>query len=68
MAKAKAKTFEEQLSRLEETVQRLEREELSLDEMLKLYSEGVELSRVLQSRLDEAASALEQNQPPKEDN
>lgn len=58
MAK-KGKTFEEQLGRLEETVQRLEQEELSLDEMLKLYAEGVELARSCRERLDEASARLQ---------
>ena len=55
----KGKTFEEQLGRLEETVQRLEQEELSLDEMLKLYAEGVELARSCRERLDEASARLQ---------
>ena len=58
MAK-KGKTFEEQLGRLEETVQRLEQDELSLDEMLKLYAEGVELARSCRERLDEASARLQ---------
>ena len=55
----KGKTFEEQMGRLEETVQRLEQEELSLDEMLKLYAEGVELARSCRERLDEASVKLQ---------
>ena len=60
MARSKTRTFEEQLGRLEETVQRLEQEELSLDEMLRLYAEGVELARSCRERLDAAAGLLEQ--------
>lgn len=63
MAK-KGKTFEEQLSRLEETVQRLEQEELSLDEMLRLYAEGVELARSCRERLDEASARLQPEAAP----
>lgn len=58
MARSKPKSFEEQLSRLEETVRRLEQEELSLDELLRLYAEGVELARSCRQQLDEAASRL----------
>ena len=58
MARTKAKTFEEQLGALEATVQRLEQEDLSLDEMLKLYAEGVELARSCRERLDAAAAQL----------
>ena len=63
----KGKTFEEQLGRLEETVQRLEQEELSLDEMLKLYAEGVELARSCRERLDEASARLQPEAGEKED-
>lgn len=67
MARSKAKTFEEQLGRLEETVRRLEQEELSLDEMLKLYAEGVELVRSCRERLDQAAAALAPTEPKEEE-
>ncbi|MBQ6606172.1 MAG: exodeoxyribonuclease VII small subunit [Firmicutes bacterium] len=63
----KGKTFEEQLGRLEETVQRLEQDELSLDEMLKLYAEGVELARSCRERLDEASARLQPEAGEKED-
>lgn len=43
MAK-KTKTFEEALSRLEEIVTLMEKGELSLDDTVKLYKEGVELA------------------------
>ena len=66
MAKSKAKTFEEQLGRLEETVRRLEQEDLSLDEMLRLYAEGVELVRSCRERLDEAAARLTPASEPAE--
>ncbi|MBQ3286989.1 MAG: exodeoxyribonuclease VII small subunit [Firmicutes bacterium] len=62
----KGKTFEEQLGRLEETVQRLEQDELSLDEMLKLYAEGVELARSCRERLDEATARLQPETGEKE--
>ena len=67
MARSKGKTFEEQLGRLEETVRRLEQEELSLDEMLKLYAEGVELVRSCRERLDQAAAALAPAEPQEEE-
>ncbi|MBR5430010.1 MAG: exodeoxyribonuclease VII small subunit [Firmicutes bacterium] len=60
MARSKPKTFEEQLARLEETVQRLEQEELSLEEMLRLYTEGVGLVQSCRERLDDAAGRLAQ--------
>ncbi|MHC4788488.1 MAG: exodeoxyribonuclease VII small subunit [Planctomycetota bacterium] len=47
-------TFEENLQRLEEIVQRLEEGNLPLDESLRLYEEGVEAFRRCQKLLSEA--------------
>lgn len=46
--------FEKKLGRLEEIVQKMERGELALDESLKLFEEGVKLSRECHQRLTEA--------------
>ncbi|MBE6124355.1 MAG: exodeoxyribonuclease VII small subunit [Erysipelotrichaceae bacterium] len=43
--------FEKSLSRLEEIVSILEKGEVSLDESLSLYEEGVSLSVALQNKL-----------------
>lgn len=45
--------FEEALGRLEEIINHLENKELSLDESLKLFQEGIELYRYCNQRLDE---------------
>ena len=50
MAK-KTKSFEEALSRLEEIVDAMEEGELSLDETVKLYKEGVEMASVCSEKL-----------------
>jgi exodeoxyribonuclease VII small subunit len=55
----KKNNFENALKRLEEIVQRLEGGELSLDESLKLFEEGIELSRVCTKKLSEAESKVE---------
>jgi exodeoxyribonuclease VII small subunit len=55
-----APAFEAALKKLEEIVQRLERGELPLEESLKLYEEGIQLSRVCHARLDEAEGRIEQ--------
>ena len=47
-------SFEESLARLEEILQALESGEGSLDGMLKLYGEGVELIRACNERLEAA--------------
>lgn len=51
--------FESALSRLEQIVQRLERGELSLEESLVLYEEGIRLSRLCHTKLEEAEGKIE---------
>lgn len=46
--------FEKKLSRLEEIVQKMERGDLALDESLKLFEEGVKLSRECHGQLTKA--------------
>jgi exodeoxyribonuclease VII small subunit len=51
--------FERSLARLEEVVRKLESPQLSLDESMKLFEEGVELSRECQKQLEEAEGKVE---------
>lgn len=51
--------FERSLARLEEIVRRLESPQLSLDEAMKLFEEGVSLSRECQKQLEEAEGRVE---------
>lgn len=51
--------FEKSLVRLEEVVRRLESPQLSLDEAMKLFQEGVELSHECQKQLEEAEGRVE---------
>lgn len=51
--------FEDTLKKLEKIVQDLERGELTLDEALKKYQEGVELSRICSQRLDQAKKRVD---------
>jgi exodeoxyribonuclease VII small subunit len=46
--------FEKSLQRLEAIVEKLEEGSVTLDEVLKLYEEGILLSRKCMDRLDEA--------------
>ena len=46
--------FEENMARLEEVLAELESPERSLDELLKLYTEGVELIRSCNEQLEKA--------------
>ena len=57
MAK-KTKSFEEALSRLEEIVDAMEEGELSLDETVKLYKEGVEMASVCSEKLSGARQQI----------
>lgn len=45
--------FEQALKRLEKIVEELEKGELSLDESLKRYEEGIKLSRFCNNKLEE---------------
>src|SRR6202790_5181457 len=51
--------FEKSLARLEEVVRRLESPQLALDEAMKLFEEGVQLSRECQKQLEEAEGRVE---------
>lgn len=55
MAKAKKEPgFEDSLQRLEEIVERLEDDDLELEQSLALFEEGVKLAAACNQRLDEA--------------
>lgn len=51
--------FEKSLARLEEVVKGLENTDLSLDEAMRLFEEGVKLSRECQKQLEEAEGRVE---------
>lgn len=55
----KAKTFESSLGDLEKIVRKLEDGDLSLEESLKLFEDGVKLSRECQERLNQAERRIE---------
>ena len=55
----KAPDFEEALAELENLVERLERGDLPLDEALKTFERGVELTRHCQSSLKAAQQKVE---------
>lgn len=46
-----SKSFEENLERLKELVRKLQSGELSLDESLSVFEEGIKLSKVLENKL-----------------
>jgi exodeoxyribonuclease VII small subunit len=53
-------SFEDGIKRLSDIVQILERGDLPLEESLKLFEEGVGLSRASQERLDSAQRRVEE--------
>lgn len=55
----KQPSFEQGLGRLEGIVQRLEDGELSLEESLKLFEEGVQLSQSCRKQLQDAEAKVE---------
>ena len=52
--KANEPTFEEALEKLESTVRQLEGDQISLEDSLALFEEGVRLSRQCSEQLDQA--------------
>lgn len=50
--------FEKKLSRLEEIVLKMEKGELALEESLKLFEEGVKLSRECHAQLTQAEAQV----------
>ncbi len=57
--KVKEISFEDSLKKLEEIVEELEKGELSLDEALKLYEEGMEFSDKCMEKLNESKQKVE---------
>jgi exodeoxyribonuclease VII small subunit len=52
-------SFEEQLTALETVVERLERGELTLDESVRLFEEGVKLSDACKKELEAAEGRIQ---------
>jgi exodeoxyribonuclease VII small subunit len=55
----KTPSFETNLARLDTIVRQLEQPDLPLEQALKLYEEGTQLSEVCQRQLDEAEGRVE---------
>ena len=59
MADTSIKDFEAAIAELESIVKKLEEGDLPLEQSLRLYERGVELSRFCHSRLEEAERRIE---------
>ncbi len=58
--KEKEILFEDYLKKLEKIVQQLEEGELTLDESVKLYEEGMSISKICLEKLNKAKQKIEQ--------
>lgn len=58
MPKKDESNFEELMEKLEEITNKLEKEQLSLDESVKLFEEGVHISKECNSKLEDAEKRI----------
>jgi exodeoxyribonuclease VII small subunit len=58
-ARPRSNDFEKAFQNLEKIVQRLETEDMPLDESLQLFEEGIKLSRFCHQRLEEVEKKIE---------
>ncbi|MEK6374579.1 MAG: exodeoxyribonuclease VII small subunit [Acidobacteriota bacterium] len=59
MTSSRTNDFEQSFQKLEKIVQRLESEELPIDESLELFEEGIRLSRFCNQKLEEVEKKIE---------
>lgn len=58
MSKKEEPNFEELIEKLEEITNKLEKEQLSLDESVKLFEEGMKISKDCNSKLEDAEKRI----------
>lgn len=58
MSKKEENNFEELMEKLEEITNRLEKEQLSLDESVKLFEEGMQISKQCNLKLEDAEKRI----------
>lgn len=72
MSKKEEENFEELMTKLEEITNKLEKEQLSLDDSMKLFEEGIEISKKCNFKLEDAEKRItiliNQNDDIKEEN
>ncbi len=57
---SQTKTFENNLSKLSEIIEKMEQQDVGLEESLKLYEQGIQLTRKCQKIIDDAEKKIEQ--------
>ncbi len=68
MPKTERQSFEEALRRLESIVEKLENPDVTLEESIQLYEEGMKLSRYCSQTLEDAVLRIEKiNTGPESD-
>lgn len=67
MAKEKELSFEQQMQKLNEIVEKLEKGDVELDESISLYEEGLNLSKSLKKQLDSFEEKINELSENKED-
>lgn len=60
MSQKERPSFEEALKRLEEIVEELNDEDITLEKSVELYEKGLELSKICTETLDQASLKIEQ--------
>jgi len=60
MAKEERLSFEEALSQLEAIVEKLDKQETTLEEAVKHYEEGLKLSKICSKTLEDAVLKIEE--------
>lgn len=58
MSKKEERNFEELMAKLEDITNKLENEKLSLDESVKLFEEGMEISKQCNKKLEDAEKKI----------
>ena len=58
MSKKEELNFEELIEKLENITNKLEKEQLSLDESVKLFEEGMNISKECNSKLEDAENRI----------
>jgi exodeoxyribonuclease VII small subunit len=53
-------SFEQQMKKLQDIVEKLEKNDVELDESIALYEEGLRLSKILKEQLDQFEKKIEE--------
>ena len=57
---SQTQSFEKNLEQLTDVIQKMEQQDIGLEESLKLYEQGVQLTRKCQKIIDDAEKKIEQ--------